>query len=87
MVLRMLTILVKRKVCIVARAIFLIRGHTKNDFDRIFNLLKQKCRGSNIYTPQDLYTSLGLHEDITVVVVEPGDFLKWEVTQKKHMKQ
>ena len=54
MVLRMLTILVKRKVCMVARAIFLIRGHTKNDCDRLFNLMKQNCRGSNIYTPQDL---------------------------------
>ena len=49
--------------------------------------MKQNCRGINIYTPQDLYASLGLHEDITVVVVEPGDFLNWDVTQKKHMKQ
>ena len=41
MVLSMLTILVKRKVCIVARAIFLIQGHTKDDCDRLFNLMKQ----------------------------------------------
>ena len=49
--------------------------------------MKQNWIGSNIYTPQDLYASLGLHEDITVVVVEPGDFLNWDVTQKKQMKQ
>ena len=83
----MLRILVKRKLCIVARAIFLIQGHTKNDCDRLFNLMQQNCRGSNIYTPQDLYASLVLNKDITVVVVEPGDFLNWDVTQKKHMKQ
>ena len=87
MLLRILTILVKRKVFIVARAIFLIRVHTNNDCDRLFNLMKQNCRGSNIYTPQYLYASLLLHEYITVVVVGPGDFLNWDVTQKKHMKQ
>ena len=49
--------------------------------------MNQNCRGSNIYTPLDLYALLGLHEDINVVVVEPGEFLDWDVTQKKHMKQ
>ena len=83
----MLPLIVKRKVCIVARARFLIWGHTKNDCDHLVNLMTEKCRGSNIYTSQDLYTLLGLHEDSTVVVVESGDFLNWDVTQKKHMKQ
>jgi hypothetical protein len=39
MVLRMLLLLVKRGVCKVARAIFLIRGHTKNDCDCWFTAL------------------------------------------------
>ena len=37
MVFRLLLLLVKRKIARLARAIFLIRGHTKNDCDRIFN--------------------------------------------------
>ena len=61
MVLRMLSILVKRKACIVSRDIFLTRVHTKNDCDRLFNLMNQNCRGRNIYPSKDLYASIGLH--------------------------
>jgi hypothetical protein len=38
MVLRMLILLVKLKICLKATAIFLVRGHTKNDADRAYNL-------------------------------------------------
>ena len=40
MVLRFMIMLAKLKMARVVRAIFLIKGHTKNDCDRMFNLLK-----------------------------------------------
>ena len=49
MVLRFMLWLVSKGVCKTARAIFLVRGHTKNHCDRMFNLLKQTYRKSNIY--------------------------------------
>lgn len=50
MVMRMLVILVKLGICTTARAIFLVKGHTKNDCDRMFNLMKKWYRKLNVYT-------------------------------------
>ena len=38
--------------------IFLIKGHTKNACDRMFNVLKVKWHNSNVYTLQQ-----ALHQD------------------------
>jgi hypothetical protein len=46
-VLRLLFFIVKRKIAKVARAIFLVRGHTKNDCDRLFNTMKKDYRKTN----------------------------------------
>ena len=83
MVLRLLTFLVKRKVCKKARAVFLIRGHTKNDCDRIFNLMKQTYRNSNIYTPAQMMKAISLHEDVTAV--EVTHFQDWNGLQDKYI--
>jgi hypothetical protein len=54
-VLRLLHFLVKTQVATTARAIFLVRGHTKNDCDRLFNtIMKKQYRKSNCFIPQDL---------------------------------
>ena len=34
--------------------LFLVKGHTKNDCDKMFNNLKQGTRGENIWTADDL---------------------------------
>jgi hypothetical protein len=53
-VLRLLHFLVKRKIAVVARAILLVRGHTKNACIRLLNTLKRQYRTSNSFTPDDL---------------------------------
>jgi hypothetical protein len=50
-VIRLLHILVKRQVATTARIIFLVRGHTKNDCDQLFNTMKCVYRKSNVFTP------------------------------------
>ena len=93
MVLRMLTILVKKKITLLARAIFLVRGHTKNDCDRLFNLFKINYRQVNCYVPHDLERVLDNHESISVVRVqvrtdeEEGDFRNWDAFQEPRMKR
>jgi hypothetical protein len=78
MVLRLLFYLVKKKIAIDARIIFLIKGHTKNDCDRLFNLMKKEYRKSNVYTPKDLKTSIK-HDSIDTVIVDPAtSFRDWD---------
>ena len=47
--------------------IFLIRGHTKNSADRMFNLLKVHWRQTNVYTYQQALDILGECEYVNVV--------------------
>ena len=78
MVLRMLLYLVRRKVCDTARAIFLIKGHTKNDCDRMFNLMKKEYRKKNSYTPKDVLENLNQHKDVTVLRARVNHFCNWD---------
>jgi hypothetical protein len=75
--------MVKRGLCHVARAIFLIRGHTKNDCDRMFNLLKTDYRKKNIYTPSDLYQCINAREDIAAI--KPDGFYDWDFVQDRYL--
>lgn len=83
MLLRLLFFMVKRGLCKVARAIFLIRGHTKNDCDRMFNLLKINYRKQNIYTPKDLFKSINSHQDIDAI--KPEGFYNWDLVQDRYL--
>ena len=78
MVLRFLLFLVKRGVCDVARAVFLIKGHTKNDCDRMFNLMKKEYRKKNSYTPDDVLSNLGKHPHVKVIRARVPNFLDWD---------
>ena len=84
MVFRLLFYMVKRKLCRVARAIFLVRGHTKNSCDRMFNLLKKEYRKADVHTPKDLFEVLANHEDIDVV--KPWGFFDWDRMENRFMK-
>jgi len=53
MVLRMLLCLARRKVCDVARAVFLVKGHAKKFCDMMFDLMKKECRKKNLHAPND----------------------------------
>ena len=84
MLFRFLFFLVKRRVAFIARAIFLVRGHTKNDCDRMFNLLKKDYRLVNVYTPEDLFKVLNQREDIDVV--HPDGFYDWDSVEDRYLK-
>jgi len=84
MVFRLLHYMVKRKLCLVARAIFLVRGHTKNSCDRMFNLLKKEYRKSDVHTPKDLFEVLNKHKDIDVI--KPWGFFDWNTMENRFMK-
>jgi hypothetical protein len=51
---RMLFFVVKLGICRVARAIILVKGHTKNDCDRMFNLMKYDYIKVSCFTPPEL---------------------------------
>ena len=84
MVFRLLFYMVKRKLCRVARAIFLVRGHTKNSCDRMFNLLKKEYRKADVHTPKDLFEVLDNHPDIDVQ--KPQGFFDWDAMENRFMK-
>ena len=59
---------------------FLIKDHTKNACDRMFNLLKFIYRNVNIYAYSQLTEVLDTHQDITVLPTESTsmfDFQEW----------
>jgi hypothetical protein len=88
MVLRLLFVLVNLKVCFKARMIFLVKGHTKNDCDRMFNLMKKMYRNTNCYTPKQLFEFINnSHEDVELVdVMNTGGFVDWDRAQNKYMR-
>lgn len=85
MVFRLLIFLVKRKVALKASAIFLVRGHTKNDCDRIFNSMKREYRNTNTYSPKQMYTALNQSPQVTAIPVQA--FQDWDTLQDKSMKR
>ena len=87
MVLRMLFVMVKQKVCRTARAIFLIKGHTKNDCDQMFNQMKYNYRKVDCYTPSELLTLLNNHPQVTAVAMEPDDFKNWDAMENQMIRK
>jgi hypothetical protein len=83
MVYRMLFFMVKLKVCHVARAIFLIKGHTKNDCDRMFNLMKYDYRKVNCYSPPELIEIVNRHPQVSAVPMNPAEFKDWDALENK----
>jgi hypothetical protein len=82
MVLRFMVMLGKLKLAKIVRAIFLIKGHTKNDCDRMFNLLKYDYRKTNVYTPKQLLDCLNRHPQVLAIPMETDeDFLNFDACQ------
>jgi len=74
MVLCLLLFFVKRGVCDMARAIFLVKGYAKNDCGKMFSLMKQGCGKKNSYTPEDVIKSMLEHSQVTVIRARPFNF-------------
>ena len=88
MVIRLLFVLVRLKLCFRARMVFLVKGHTKNDCDRMFNLMKN-YRNTNCYTPKQLLEFVQKsNEDVELVDVMNGGggFKNWDKFQNKYMR-
>jgi len=62
--------------------IFLVVGHTKNAADRLFNSLKHEYRKKNLYTMEDLITSLDVSDCVTVIPTVPEDFMNYDAFLK-----
>ena len=63
------------------KIVFLVKGHTKNAADRLFNLLKPSYHRKNIYTYDDLCTNLDANEFVTVHKMRQKNFhnhLEWQ---------
>jgi hypothetical protein len=87
MVTRFLFFLVKLGITKIARAIFLVKGHTKNDCDRMFNLMKYDYRKMNCYTPADLISIVNQHPQVNAVAMKPSDFHDWDALENKMIKK
>lgn len=85
MVMRLLTVLVKRGICKVANAIFLAKGHTKNPCDRMFNLLKKGYRKENMYTFKQVLPVLNQNRNVKAIPVTAEDFLDWDSWENEFM--
>ena len=84
MVIRLLFFIVKLGIANKARASFLIKGHTKNDCDRLFNTMKKQYRKSNIYIPDDLMASLE-QPKVHPVLCKPEFFFDWDALEEMWM--
>jgi hypothetical protein len=83
MVMRLLFFLVKLNIARTARAIFLVMGHTKNDCDRMFNLMKYDYRKTNCYTPPKLIELVNRHPQVTAIAMPANEFFDWDALQNK----
>ena len=69
-VLRLLNVIVQRQIAKRVNAISLVKGHTKNLCDRMFNLLKKDTRKDNIYTPSMLFDALNRQEGVEATLFD-----------------
>jgi hypothetical protein len=86
-VLRILHFIVKRRIAVVANAIFLVRGHTKNACDRLFNTMKREYRKCNSFTPEDLVNSIKGNNKVDPVMVDDDTFGNWDKLEDVFMKR
>ena len=78
-VLRLLNVIVLRKLAVRVNAIFLVKGHTKNPCDRMFNILKLKTKKANLYTPTTLLAALKAQEQVDAFFFDKFyDWNEWE---------
>ena len=70
MVLRLVPYLVKNGIFREVNFILLVVGHTKNDADRFFNILKMKYRNENFYSMDMLIDVLSSSKSISVHCVD-----------------
>jgi hypothetical protein len=63
--------------------LFLVKGHTKNPCDHLFNALKRFYRAQNIETFEDLIGILNKSDDVVAIEATPEDFYDWATMFKE----
>jgi hypothetical protein len=86
-VLRLLHFIVKRRIAVIARAIFLVRGHTKNACDRLFNTMKKQYRKCNSFTPDDLVESIKGNDKVDPFMVPEDVFKDWDTLENEFIRK
>jgi hypothetical protein len=76
-VVRFLMWLVETKVFPKVTLFFLVKGHTKNAADRMFNLLKLTYNCKDIFTYDQLFDVLNANEHVHVHKMEPCHFFNF----------
>ena len=78
MVIRMAAYMLELRYFKRINLIFLVKGHTKNMCDRMFNSMKQRYHHRNIYTLEDTYKILNLDDMVTVFPTTSTNFYDWD---------
>ena len=86
MVLRLLAILAERRVAEEINFNFLVAGHTKNDCDRNFNLLKSVYRNSNCFVPSQMIEILNESDQVTAAMTGCSLFRGFAAAQDSVMR-
>ena len=80
-VVRFLMWLVENKVFPRVRLFFLVKGHTKNAADRMFNLLKNSYHNKDLFSYEQLHATLNENQYVDVFKMRPchfHDHRKWQ---------
>ena len=86
-VIRFLMWLVECNLFPRVRIFFLVKGHTKNAADRMFNLLKMNYHKKDIYTYEQLHQTLNMNQYVDVFKMRPCNFhdhRRWQDTVYKN---
>jgi hypothetical protein len=86
-VLRLMHFIVKRRIAKKANAIFLVRGHTKNACDRLFNTMKKQYRKVNSFTPEDLLDSIKGNLKVDPFMITATAFKDWDKLEDQFIKR
>ena len=78
MVIRMAAYILELKYFRKINLIFLVKGHTKNMCDRMFNSMKSRYHHRNVYTLKDTFRILNLDDNVTVYPTSSTDFYDWD---------
>ena len=87
MVLRLANLLVESGHFKKVNFLFLVRGHTKNPCDRMFNILKLRFRKQNVYTMEQLLQVLNKQDQVNALRVLPSDFYDIDAFLNKFYRQ
>ena len=76
-VIRLMLYLVENNYFETACITFLVRGHTKNACDRMFNLMKMNFHKRDLFTYEDVLETLGMTDQVNIIDFPAEEFRDW----------